>query len=154
MSDKLLEALKAVVSEIKSMHPIELTEALKEASKSEFAQTIDVLNHFTSSVRLVRSDDGDRLSLFIPIESNQLLPEHPIQTIADKHNIETITVKAPCLFNEPLNLPIGNITVLSQTDTEDPPLTVSVSKTPYRDITSYREEWHTFDNTYKPNKGK
>lgn len=125
MSDKLLEALKAVVSEIKSMHPIELTQALKEASKSEFAQTIDVLNHFTSSVRLVRSDDEDSLSLFIPIESNQL-PDNlsdkskAIQTIADKHNIDLVTIKTPCLFNQSLNFPIGNIVILSQPDTEDP----------------------------------
>ena len=132
MSDKLLEALKAVVSEIKSMHPIELTEALKEASKSEFAQTIDVLNHFTSSVRLVRSDDGDRLSLFIPIESKPI-PEH---------SVETLSIKPPCLFNEALNLPIENITPLSQSDIEDIPNTGLVSKTPYRDITTYREEWH------------
>ena len=104
MSNKLLEALAAVVQEISSMSPIELNEALQKASKSEFAQTIDTINHFTSTIRYNKSDDGDTLSLFLPIENKPVIPK---------------------------------------TDTEDLPNTGLVSKTPYRDITSYREEWHT-----------
>ena len=104
MSNKLLEALAAVVQEISSMSPIELNEALQKASKSEFAQTIDTINHFTSTVRYNKSDDGDTLSLFLPIENKPVIPK---------------------------------------TDTEDLPNTGLVSKTPYRDITPYREEWHT-----------
>lgn len=50
MSDKLLEALDAVVKEIQSLPPDELRKALIEASKSEFAQTIDTINHFTSTI--------------------------------------------------------------------------------------------------------
>ena len=104
MSNKLLEALAAVVQEISSMSPIELNEALQKASKSEFAQTIDTINHFTSTIRYNKSDDGDTLSLFLPIENKPVIPK---------------------------------------TDTEDLPNTGLVSKTPYRDITTYREEWHT-----------
>ena len=104
MSDKLLEAFDAVVQEISSMSPIELNEALQKASKSEFAQTIDTINHFTSTIRYNKSDDGDTLSLFLPIENKPVIPK---------------------------------------TDTEDLPNTGLVSKTPYRDITTYREEWHT-----------
>ena len=103
MSNKLLEALAAVVQEISSMSPIELNEALQKASKSEFAQTIDTINHFTSTIRYNKSDDGDTLSLFLPIENKPVIPK---------------------------------------TDTEDFPNTGLVSKTPYRDITPYREEWH------------
>ncbi len=103
MSNKLLEALAAVVQEISSMSPIELNEALQKASKSEFAQTIDTINHFTSTIRYNKSDDGDTLSLFLPIENKPVIPK---------------------------------------TDTEDLPNTGLVSKTPYRDITPYREEWH------------
>lgn len=103
MSDKLTEALNAVVQEISSMSPIELNEALQKASKSEFAQTIDTINHFTSTIRYNRSDDGDTLSLFLPIENKPVTPK---------------------------------------TDTEDLPNTGLVSKTPYRDITPYRKEWH------------
>ena len=103
MSNKLLEALAAVVQEISSMSPIELNEALQKASKSEFAQTIDTINHFTSTIRYNKSDDGDKVSLFLPIENKPVIPK---------------------------------------TDTEDLPNTGLVSKTPYRDITPYREEWH------------
>lgn len=103
MSNKLLEALAAVVQEISSMSPVELNEALQKASKSEFAQTIDTINHFTSTIRYNKSDDGDTLSLFLPIENKPVIPK---------------------------------------TDTEDLPNTGLVSKTPYRDITPYREEWH------------
>ena len=103
MSNKLLEALDAVVQEISSMSPIELNEALQKASKSEFAQTIDTINHFTSTIRYNKSDDGDTLSLFLPIENKPVIPK---------------------------------------TDTEDLPNTGLVSKTPYRDITPYREEWY------------
>ena len=103
MSNKLLEALDAVVKEISSMSPIELNEALQKASKSEFAQTIDTINHFTSTIRYNKSDDGDTLSLFLPIENKPVIPK---------------------------------------TDTEDLPNTGLVSKTPYIDITPYREEWH------------
>lgn len=71
MSNKLLEALDAVVQEISSMSPIELNEALQKASKSEFAQTIDTINHFTSTIKYnTQLDDGDTLSLFLPIENN------------------------------------------------------------------------------------
>ena len=38
--------------------------------------------------------------------------------------------------------PIENKPVIPKTDTEDLPNTGLVSKTPYRDITPYREEWH------------
>ena len=103
MSNKLLEALAAVIQEISSMSPIELNKALQKASKSEFAQTIDTINHFTSTIRYNKSDDGDTLSLFLPIENKPVIPK---------------------------------------TDTEDLPNTELVSKTPYRDITPYREEWH------------
>ena len=105
MSNKLLEALAAVVQEISSMSPIELNEALQKASKSEFAQTIDTINLFTSTIKYnTQLDDGDTLSLFLPIENKPVIPK---------------------------------------TDTEDLPNTGLVSKTPYRDITTYREEWHT-----------
>ena len=105
MSNKLLEALDAVVKEISSMSPIELNEALQKASKSEFAQTINLLNNFTNHIINTRSiDDGDTLSLFPPIENKPVIPK---------------------------------------TDTEDLPNTGLVSKTPYRDIATYREEWHT-----------
>ena len=105
MSNKLLEALDAVVQEISSMSPIELNEALQKASKSEFAQTIDTINRFTSTIKYnTQLDDGDTLSLFLPIENTPVIPK---------------------------------------TDTEDLPNTGLVSKTPYRDITTYREEWHT-----------
>lgn len=104
MSNKLLEALAAVVQEISSMSPIELNEALQKASKSEFAQTIDTINHFTSTIRYNKSDDGDTLSLFLPIENKPVIPK---------------------------------------TDTEDLPNTGLVSKTPYRDIATYKEEWYT-----------
>lgn len=68
MSNKLLEALNAVVQEISSMSPIELNEALQKASKSEFAQTIDTINLFTSTIKYNKQlDDGDTLSLFLPI---------------------------------------------------------------------------------------
>lgn len=68
MSNKLLEALNAVVQEISSMSPIELNEALQKASKSEFAQTIDTINRFTSTIKYNKQlDDGDTLSLFLPI---------------------------------------------------------------------------------------
>lgn len=71
MSNKLLEALDAVVQEISSMSPIELNEALQKASKSEFAQTIDTINRFTSTIKYnTQLDDGDTLSLFLPIENN------------------------------------------------------------------------------------
>ena len=104
MSNKLLEALDAVVKEIQSIPPDELREALIEASKSEFAQTINLLNNFTNHIINTRSiDDGDTLSLFLPIENKPVIPK---------------------------------------TDTEDLPNTGLVSKTPYRDITPYREEWH------------
>ena len=104
MNDKLLEALNAVVTELRFLSPIEFHKAIEEASKSEFAQTIDTINHFTSTIRYNKSDDGDTLSLFLPIENKPVIPK---------------------------------------TDTEDLPNTGLVSKTPYRDITSYREEWHT-----------
>ena len=104
MSDKLTEALNTVVQEISSMSPIELNEALQKASKSEFAQTIDTINHFTSTIRYNKSDDGDTLSLFLPIENKPVIPK---------------------------------------TDTEDLPNTGLVSKTPYRDIATYKEEWYT-----------
>lgn len=120
MSDKLLEALKAAVLEIKSMHPIELKEALKEASKSEFAQTIDVLNNFTNSIHT--NDNEDSLYTPTPIESNQLIKKS-------------------------LTPPIENTTPSSKSDTEDPSNTELVSKTPYSNITTYREKWHTLDNT-------
>ena len=103
MSDKLTEALNAVVTELRFLSPIEFHKAIEEASKSEFAQTIDTINHFTSTIRYNKSDDGDTLSLFLPIENKPVIPK---------------------------------------TDTEDLPNTGLVSKTPYRDITTYREEWH------------
>jgi len=126
MSNKLLEALKAVVEDIKTMHPIELTKALEEASTSEFAQTIDILNHFTSAVRLVRSDDKDVCITIIPIEDKQLIP-----------------IKPPCLFPIETNLPIESIPTFSQTDGEEPTPIGLVLKTPYSDTTTYREEWYT-----------
>ena len=104
MSNKLLEALDAVVQEISSMSPIELNEALQEASKSQFAQTIDTVNQFISTINHNRQpNDNNEVSLFLPIE---------------------------------------NTTPSSKTDEEDTPNTGLVSKTPYRDITTYREEWH------------
>ena len=103
MNDKLTEALNAVVTELRFLSPIEFHKAIEEASKSEFAQTIDTINHFTSTIRYNKSDDGDTLSLFLPIENKPVIPK---------------------------------------TDTEDLPNTGLVSKTPYRDITPYREEWH------------
>ena len=76
MSNKLLEALAAVVQEISSMSPIELNEALQKASKSEFAQTINLLNNFTNHIINTRSiDDGDTLSLFLPIENKPVIPK-------------------------------------------------------------------------------
>ena len=105
MNDKLTEALNAVVTELRFLSPIEFHKAIEEASKSEFAQTINLLNNFTNHIINTRSiDDGDTLSLFLPIENKPVIPK---------------------------------------TDTEDLPNTGLVSKTPYRDITPYREEWHT-----------
>ena len=104
MSNKLLEALDAVVKEIQSIPPDELREALIEASKSEFAQTIDTINLFTSTICYNKqSNENDEVFLFLPIENKPVIPK---------------------------------------TDTEDLPNTGLVSKTPYRDITPYREEWH------------
>lgn len=105
MSDKLLEALDAVVQEISSMSPIELNKALQDASKSEFAQTIDTINQFISTINHNRqSNDNNEVSLFLPIE---------------------------------------NTTPSSKTDEEDLPPIGLVSKTPYRDIATYKEEWYT-----------
>lgn len=95
MSNKLIEALNAVVQEINSMSPIELNKALQNASKSEFSQTIDTINQFISTINHNRqSNDNNEVSLFLPIE---------------------------------------NIT---------PPIGL-VSKTPYRNISTYKEEWYT-----------
>lgn len=41
------------------------------------------------------------------------------------------------------NSPIENTPVIPKTDTEDLPNTGLVSKTPYRDIATYKEEWYT-----------
>ena len=106
MSDKLLEALDAVVQEISSMSPIELNKALQEASKSQFAQTIDTINQLISTITHNRqSNDNKEVSLFLPIE---------------------------------------NTTPSSKTDEEDLPPIGLVSKTPYRDIATYKEEWYTY----------
>ena len=75
MSDKLTEALNAVVTELRFLSPIEFHKAIEEASKSEFAQTIDTINHFTSTIRYNKSDDGDTLSLFLPIENKPVIPK-------------------------------------------------------------------------------
>ena len=105
MSDKLLEALDAVVQEISSMSPIELNKALQEASKSEFAQTIDTINQFISTINHSRqSNDNKEVSLFLPIE---------------------------------------NTTPLLKSDEDKPSHIGLVSKTPYRDIATYKEEWYT-----------
>ena len=105
MNDKLTEALNAVVTELRFLSPIEFHKAIEEASKSEFAQTINLLNNFTNHIINTRStDDGDTLSLFLPIENKPVIPK---------------------------------------TDTEDLPNTGLVSKTPYRDIATYKEEWYT-----------
>ena len=70
MSDKLLEALDAVVKEIQSLPSTELRKALIEASKSEFAQTIDTINQFISTINHNRqSNNNDEVSLFLPIEN-------------------------------------------------------------------------------------
>ena len=131
MSDKLLEALNAVVKEIQSLHPVELREALIEAGKSEFAQTIDTINHFTSTIRYNRSHDGDTLSLFLPIESKDTsYSQRLLIAIKDK---EALSIKQPCLFTPDTNTPIEVLPVFSQTDGEEPPPIGLVSKTPYRD---------------------
>ena len=105
MSNKLLEALVDVVQEISSMSPIELNEALQKASKSEFAQTIDTINQFISTINHNKqSNDNKEVSLFLPIE---------------------------------------NTTPLLKSDEEKPSHTGLVSKTPYRDIATYKEEWYT-----------
>ena len=105
MSDKLLEALDTVVQEISSMSPIELNKSLQEASKSEFAQTIDTINQFISTINYkTQSNNNDEVSLFLPIE---------------------------------------NTTPSSQTVEEDLPPIGLVSKTPYRDLATYKEEWYT-----------
>ena len=105
MSNKLLEALDTVVQEISSMSPIELNKALQEASKSEFAQTIDTINQFISTINHNRqSNDNKEVSLFLPIE---------------------------------------NTTPLLKSDKEKPSHIGLVSKTPYRDIATYKEEWYT-----------
>ena len=105
MSNKLLEALNAVVKEIQSLPPDELREALIEASKSQFAQTIDTINQFISTINHNRQpNDNNEVSLFLPIE---------------------------------------NTTPSSKTDEEDTPNTGLVSKTPSRDIATYKEEWYT-----------
>ena len=105
MSNKLLEALDAVVQEISSMSPIELNEALQKASKSEFAQTIDTINQFISTINhKTQFNDNNKVSLFLPIE---------------------------------------NTTPSSKTDEEKSSHIGLVSKTPYRDIATYKEEWYT-----------
>lgn len=131
MSDKLLEALDAVVKEIQSLPPTELRKALIEASKSEFAQTIDTINHFTSTIRYNRSDDGDILSLFLPIENKPTsYPQRLLIAMKDK---EALSIKQPCLFPIDTNTPIEVLPVLSQIDGEESPLIGLVSKTPYTD---------------------
>lgn len=141
MDDKLTEALNAVVTELRSLSPIEFHKAIEEASKSEFAQTINLLNNFTNHIINTRStDDGDTLSLFLPIENKpSSYPQRLLIAIKDK---EALSIKQPCLFPLDTNIPIEVLPVLSQTDGEEPPHIGLVSKTPYRDITPYREEWH------------
>ena len=76
MSDKLLEALEAVVIEIQSLSPIELRKALIEASKSEFVQTIDTINLFTSTICYNKqSNENDEVFLFLPIENKPVIPK-------------------------------------------------------------------------------
>ena len=105
MSNKLLEALNAVVKEIQSLPPDELREALIEASKSQFAQTIDTINQFISTINHNRQfNNNNEVSLSLPIENTPVIPK---------------------------------------TDTEDLSNTGLVSKTPYRDIATYKEEWYT-----------
>ena len=112
MSDKLTEALNAVVTELRFLSPIEFHKAIEEASKSEFAQTIDTINHFTSTIRYNKSDDGDTLSLFLPIENIT-----PSTKQSHLPSIETIP-------------PIENKPVIPKTETEDLPNTELYLKLP------------------------
>lgn len=99
MSKELSEALNNVVKELRSLSPIDFHIAIEECSKSEFANTIDLISNFTNSVRqnTIKSSNP-------PIENHPLISE---------------IVKDNSLNNE------------------------KVSKTPYSNITTYREVWHT-----------
>lgn len=149
MKDNLIKALDAVVKEIQFLSPIELREALIEASKSEFAQTIDILSHFTNTVKYHRFA-GDKLFLSIPKENGKVPYSQKLLNAINAK--EALSIKQPCLFPIDTNTPIRDLPVLFQIDEEEPPLIGLVSKTPYIDITTYREEWHVLDNTYKKNK--
>lgn len=76
-------------------------------------------------------------------ERDGILKKYVKTNISPIENKDTIAVKAPCLFNETTNLPIEDITPLFQTDREEPLSIGLVSKTPYRDISTYKEEWYT-----------
>ena len=143
MKDNLIKALDSVVKEIQSLSPIELREALIEASKSEFAQTIDILSHFTNTVKYHRFA-GDKLFLSIPKENGKVPYSQKLLNAINAK--EALSIKQPCLFPIDTNTPIRDLPVFSQTDGEKPPLIGLVSKIPYR------EEWHVLDNTYKKNK--
>ena len=143
MKDNLIKALDAVVKEIQFLSPIELREALIEASKSEFAQTIDILSHFTNTVKYPRFA-GDKLFLSIPKENGKVPYSQKLLNAINAK--EALSIKQPCLFPIDTNTPIRDLPVLFQTDGEEPPLIGLVSKIPYR------EEWHVLDNTYKKNK--
>ena len=143
MKDNLIKALDSVVKEIQSLSPIELREALIEASKSEFAQTIDILSYFTNTVKYHRFA-GDKLFLSIPKENGKVPYSQKLLNAINAK--EALSIKQPCLFPIDTNTPIRDLPVFSQTDGEKPPLIGLVSKIPYR------EEWHVLDNTYKKNK--
>ena len=93
MSNKLLEALDAVVQEISSMSPIELNKALQDASKSQFAQTIDTINQFISTINHNRQfNDNKEVSLFLPIENTPVIPKTDTEDLSNTG----LTSKTPC----------------------------------------------------------
>ena len=98
MNKELSEALKTVVKELRSLSPIDFRIAIEECSKSEFANTIDLISDFTNSVR--------------------------------QNNIKS------------LNSPIENRPLISETVINNSSNNEKVSKTPYSNITTYREVWH------------
>lgn len=123
MSDKLIEALKIVETELRNMSLKDFEKTRIECN-TNIPRAIDITLLFTNAIIQDRRKNNEDI-----LSSNT-------------HEKKVLYMKSPCLFPIETNIPIENITPFSQTDTEDLPNTELVSKTPYRDITTYREEWH------------
>ena len=67
--ETLRKYVKTIIPPIEDTH-LELNEALQKASKSEFAQTIDTINQFISTINHnTQFNDNNEVSLFLPIEN-------------------------------------------------------------------------------------